>query len=117
MYNIIDNTNKGEIKMPRIVVRGMKKEDLKEVSGEFLSNIEKIIERPKNAFTLEGLESVAVFDGEEVSQVYVEVSWVNRPTEVCKEVAESISSLLKTKGYEKVYVYFKDIDLEKEFVF
>lgn len=103
--------------MPRIVTRGIKKEDLKELSTELLENIEKIIERPKAAFTLEALESTAYFDGQEINQVYIEVSWKSRPTEVCKEVAESIASLVKTKGYTKIFVYFKDLDLEKEFTF
>lgn len=103
--------------MPRIVVRGMQKEDLKLISKELLERVEKIIARPKDAFTLEVLNSVSIFDGVEVSQVYVEVSWKNRPTEVCKEVADSISEIIKDKGYEKVYIYFKDLDLEKEFAY
>lgn len=103
--------------MPRIVVRGMKKEDLKAISKELLETVEKIIERPKSAFTLDLVESVAIYDGEEISRVYVEVSWKNRPTEVCKEVGEAINSILTSKGYKKVFVYFKDLDLEKEFEF
>lgn len=103
--------------MPRIVVRGIEKNHLKEVSSKMLSKIEKIIDRPKSSFTLEALNSSHFFEGEEISQVYVEVSWKNRPTEVCKTVADEISSILKEKGYEKVYVYFKDLDLEKEFVY
>lgn len=102
--------------MPRVVTRGIKKEDLKDLSTELLSTIEKIIERPKAAFTLEALESTSYFDGEEAPLVYVEVSWKARPTEVCKEVAEAITPLIKAKGYEKVFVYFKELDLEKEFV-
>lgn len=103
--------------MPRVVVRGMKKDDVRDVSGELLTKIETIIERPKDAFTLEAFDSTFFFEGEEVSQVYVEVSWKNRPTEVCKEVAEAVQEIIKKKNYAKVYVYFKDIDLEKEFVF
>ncbi len=103
--------------MPRIVVRGMKKEDVREVSAELLETVEKIIQRPKDAFTLESVESVSYFDKKEVSQVYIEISWKSRPTEVCKEVAEAINPLIKGFGYEKVFVYFKDLDLEKEFMF
>ncbi|QWQ38863.1 DUF1904 domain-containing protein [Gemella sp. zg-570] len=103
--------------MPRIVVKGMQKADLKAVSTELLERVEKIIARPKNAFTLDLLESVAIYDGLEISRVYVEVSWKSRPVEVCKEVAESINNIIKKAGYEKVFVYFKDLDLEKEFEF
>lgn len=103
--------------MPRIVVRGTTKEILKDVSTELLETIEKIIERPKDAFTLECLDSVAIFDGEEISQLYIEISWKSRPTEVCKVVAEAVKEIFKQKGYEKIFVYFKDLDLEKEFLF
>ncbi|MDO4813651.1 MAG: DUF1904 family protein [Gemella sp.] len=101
--------------MPRIVTRGIKKEDVKELSTVLLDTIETIIDRPKSAFTLEAVEATSYFDGEEAPLVYVEVSWKARPTEVCKEVAEAITPLIKDKGYEKVFVYFKELDLEKEF--
>ena len=103
--------------MPRIVVKGMPKEDLKKVSGELFDNIAKIIERPREAFTLDLVESVAILDGEELSRIHVEIGWVKRPTEVCEEVAKSVNSLLSQFNYDKVIVYFKDIDLEKEFQF
>lgn len=103
--------------MPRIVVRGMKKDDLKAISGELFDKISKIIDRPVDSFSLDLLESVAILNGEEISRVYIEVAWKNRPTEVCKEVAEAINSLFATLSYDKVYVYFRDLDLEKEFVF
>lgn len=103
--------------MPRLVVRGMKKEELKNISTELLETIENIIERPKNAFTLDLVETTSFFDGNEVSRVYIEIAWKNRPTAVCQQVADAISPLIKNLGYEKVFVYFKDLDLEKEFVF
>ncbi|MBF0713288.1 DUF1904 family protein [Gemella sp. GH3] len=103
--------------MPRIVVRGMEKEDLKKVDIELLDNISEIIQRPKDTFTLDLINSVAISDGKEISRVYIEISWKNRSTEVCEQVAKTINSTLSNIGYNKVYVYFKDIDLEKEFVF
>ena len=39
--------------MPRIVARGIKKEDLKKVSAELFDTIAGIIERPREAFTLD----------------------------------------------------------------
>ena len=49
--------------MPRIVARGFKKEDLKKVSAELFDTIAEIIERPREAFTLDLIESVAILDG------------------------------------------------------
>lgn len=103
--------------MPRIVVKGMPKEDLKKVSKELFDAIATIIERPREAFTLDLVESVAILDGEELSRVHVEVSWVSRPKEMCERVANAINELLAPFGYDKVIIYFKDIDLEREFQF
>ena len=43
--------------MPRIVARRFKKEDLKKVSAELFDTIAEIIERPREAFTLDLIES------------------------------------------------------------
>lgn len=103
--------------MPRLVVKGMKKEDLIKVSDTLLVEIEKIIDRPKDSFTLDLLDSVAIYEGKEISRVHVEVSWKSRPTEVCQTVANAIHDIIKPLGYDTIYVYFKDLDLEKEFIF
>ena len=75
--------------MPRIVARGFKKEDLKKVSAELFDTIAEIIERPREAFTLDLIESVAILDGEEISRANLEIGWVHRPVEVCEKVATS----------------------------
>lgn len=103
--------------MPRIVVKGMPKEDLKKVSKQLFDNIADIIQRPREAFTLDLLESVAILDGEEITRVHVEIGWKNRPVEVCEQVAKAVNELFAQFNYDKVFVYFKDIDLEKEFQF
>ena len=103
--------------MPRIVVKGVTKEDLKNSSKELLESVEKIIKRPKSSFTLDLLESTAILDGEEIKQVYVEIFWKERPLDVCREVAEKIKEIIKKSGYENIYVCFKNLDLEKEFIF
>ena len=71
--------------MPRIVARGFKKEDLKKVSAELFDTIAEIIERPREAFTLDLVESVAILDGEEISRANLEIGWVHRPVEVCEK--------------------------------
>lgn len=103
--------------MPRILVKGMPKEDLKKISKELFDTIATIIERPREAFTLDLVESVSILDGEELNRVHIEISWVSRPTEVCQKVAEATNELLKQFNYDKVIIYFKNIDLEKEFQF
>ena len=103
--------------MPRIVARGIKKEDLKKVSAELFDTIAGIIERPREAFTLDLVESVAILDGEEISRANIEIGWVERPVEVCEKVANAVGALIKPLGYETVMVSVKSIDLAYEFVF
>lgn len=103
--------------MPRIIARGFKKEDLKKVSAELFDTVAEIIERPREAFTLDLIESVAILDGEEISRANLEIGWVHRPVEVCEKVATAVNELFKPLGYETVMISFKDIDLAYEFVF
>ena len=101
--------------MPRIVARGIKKEDLKKVSAELFDTIAEIIDRPRGAFTLDLVESVAILDGEEISRANIEIGWVARPVEVCEKVANAVGEIIKPLGYETVMVSFKSIDLAYEF--
>ncbi|ERK57067.1 hypothetical protein HMPREF1983_01207 [Gemella bergeri ATCC 700627] len=103
--------------MPRIVAKGIKKADLKKISGELFDTISNIIERPREAFTLDLVETVAISDGEELSRVRIEISWVARPVEVCEKVAQAVNNLIKPLNYDRVMVSFNDIDLKKEFDF
>ncbi|MGX7112322.1 DUF1904 family protein [Gemella cuniculi] len=101
--------------MPRIVVRGVKKNDLKKVSKELFDTISKIIDRPREAFTLDLVESTAILDGEELNRANIEISWVSRPVEVCEKVASEVHELIKPFGYDAVMISFKNIDLAYEF--
>lgn len=103
--------------MPRIVARGIKKEDLKQVSKDLFDTISEIIDRPREAFTLDLIESIAILDGEEINRASIEIGWVHRPVEVCEKVANAVSELIKPFGYETVMISFKSIDLAYEFVF
>lgn len=103
--------------MPRIVARGIKKEDLKKVSTELFDTISNIIERPRDAFTLDLVESIAILDGEEISRASIEISWVARPVEVCEKVANAVSELIKPLGYDTTMISFRSIDLAYEFVY
>ena len=94
-----------------------KKEDLKKVSAELFDTIAEIIDRPRGAFTLDLVESVAILDGEEISRANIEIGWVARPVEVCEKVANAVGEIIKPLGYETVMVSFKSIDLAYEFTF
>lgn len=103
--------------MPKIVVRGIEKEDLKKVSGLLFDTISEIINRPKAAFTLDLLQSVAISEGEEISRVRVDINWVERPQEVCEQVAKAVNDIIQPLGYKHVSIGFNAIDLKKEFDF
>ena len=91
--------------MPRIVARGIKKEDLKKVSAELFDTIAEIIDRPRGAFTLDLVESVAILDGEEISRANIEIGWVARPVEVCEKVANAVGEIIKIREYNLLPLY------------
>ena len=103
--------------MPRIVVKGIEKESLKKISGELFDVIAEIINRPKEAFTLDLVESVAIESSKEIKRVHVEIGWKERPKEVCTSVANAVEKVFKKENYEHLIIYFKNIDLENEYQF
>ena len=90
---------------------------MNKVSAELFDTIAEIIDRPRGAFTLDLVESVAILDGEEISRANIEIGWVARPVEVCEKVANAVGEIIKPLGYETVMVSFKSIDLAYEFTF
>lgn len=56
--------------MPHLRFRGMKLEELKEISAKLLDDLERIVESPRDYFTLELEASTFVFDGQEGGNQY-----------------------------------------------
>ncbi|PAB58515.1 DUF1904 domain-containing protein [Anaeromicrobium sediminis] len=99
--------------MPHIRVRGMEKENIKEISKELIDDLEKIIECPRDYFTLECINTTFIVDGEEDSAYpFIDVLWFERGEEVRTKVAKAITERVNKFDYEDVCVMFTNLDKE-----
>lgn len=100
--------------MPHLRFRAVKKEEIKEISKDLLSALEKEINCPRDWFTLEHIESLFIFDGEYNKNKFpfVEVLWFDRGPLVMKKVADIITDMIKSYSYEDVTVVFTNLEGE-----
>lgn len=98
--------------MPQIIIKGMKKEDVKVVSKDLVDELQNIVECPRDYFTLEVPETIYISDGDEIAgNPLIQVKWFDRGQEVQDRVAAAITSHIRQVGYQQVEIFF--ILLEK----
>ncbi|MBI9014146.1 MAG: DUF1904 domain-containing protein [Clostridiales bacterium] len=97
--------------MPHLRVRGMKEIELVKISTELLDELVRIVNVPRDHFTIEYIPSTYIFDGEIDKNRYpfVEVLWFNRGEQVMKETANVITQYIKPFDYDDVIIYFSDL--------
>lgn len=96
--------------MPMIKFRGVEKTEIKAKSTSLIDSLAKIVECPRDYFTLEISNTEFVFDGKEVEQpVIIEVSWFDRGQAIQDEVAKTITNTFKEKR-EYVEVFFTKLE-------
>lgn len=103
--------------MPHIRIRGMKLEEIQEISGTLINSLEEIMNVSRVHFTLEFIESTFVFDGKLNKNKYpfVNVNLFNKDDETMKKAAEAITNAIKVFDYEDVAVYFNVLNKEHYF--
>lgn len=102
--------------MPHLRVRGMKEEELVEISKDLLDELVRIIEVPRDHFTIEHVQSTFIYDGKKDSNRYpfVDLMWFDRD-HLMDEVAKAITRMIKRFDYEDVAVYFTNLDKHRYF--
>ncbi len=98
--------------MPALKFKAIEAEKVRLISKALIDELEKIIQCPRDYFTLEAIQSVFISDGEFVKgNPVVEVSMFDRGQEVQDRAAESITRHMNAVGYAGVEVIF--LALEK----
>jgi hypothetical protein len=93
-------------------MRGVDLEKVCAVSETMIDVLEKIIECPRDYFTIEWIPSTFVCDGSIVQGYpFVEVAWFDRGQEIQDQVAREITRVIHEIGYSSVEVSF--LALEK----
>lgn len=96
--------------MPMLKFRGITKEEVRSESKILVDKLAKIVECPRDYFTLEMIDSTYIFDGEVVEQPsIIEVSWFDRGQEVQNVVASIITEHFR-KDREYLEVFFNKLN-------
>lgn len=103
--------------MPHLKFKGIKLDELKEISAKLITDLVRITETPKDQFTFELIESTFVFDGVigENKYPFVNVDWFYRGHEIMEEAAEKITGYIKEYDYTDVRIYFTNLIKENYF--
>ncbi len=97
--------------MPQIKMRGVNLEKVCAVSKTMIDVLEKIIECPRDYFTIEWISSTFVSDGSIVpGYPFVEVAWFDRGQEIQDQVAREITRVIHEMGYSSVEICFHPLE-------
>ncbi|SHE40024.1 DUF1904 domain-containing protein [Clostridium fallax] len=93
--------------MPQLQFKSIKKDDICAISTKLIDELQKVLECPRDYFTLEIINNSYIFDGKEVnSYPIIEVKWFDRGQEVQDKIAKIITKNLKEIGYNSVDIFF-----------
>lgn len=96
--------------MPKLVFKGVKLEEIKDISAQLVDTLAGIANAPRHVFTLECVENPFIFDGEIVQPVpVVSVQWIDRGQATKDLMATAIDQAVRSKGYENVEVVFSEL--------
>lgn len=98
--------------MPHLRFRGMKKEEIKDISRGLVDELTEIIECPRGWFTLEHIETTFIYDEEEVKGYpFVEVLWFDRGQEVKDRAGKAVCDHVRKHHTEgEICVIFTNLE-------
>ncbi len=105
--------------MPHIRIRGIEKEVVTAVGKDLVNEMVDLMKCPKEAITLEYIETLYIDEGVENAGVLplIEIAWFYRDQEVKQAVAEAVTKIIKSeRELDRVVVYFTDMTKEHYFV-
>jgi len=82
--------------MPRLIFKGMATADVQKISKPLIDELEKLLECPRQYFSLEVCQSDFVFDGEIIQPLAVtEIYWFDRGLEHQDLTAKIVTKYMK----------------------
>jgi hypothetical protein len=93
--------------MPLLIIRGVSVDQVKTISSSLVQELADLCVCGSDNFTLEVVQSIYVFDGDEV-QGYplIEVKWFERGQEIQNQFATIITKHIQSLGIPEVEVAF-----------
>lgn len=100
--------------MPMLNFKAIEIEKLCIISKKLIDELEKLIQCPRDYFSLSVDRSVYVKDGEIVKgEAVVEVSWFDRGQDIQDKAAKIITKYVNSVGYKNLDVIFYALDKSK----
>ncbi|MBY4678936.1 DUF1904 domain-containing protein [Marinobacterium arenosum] len=97
--------------MPQIRLRGVDADKARQGSTELVDQLAKLLDTPRDYFTIEVVNSTFIADGEfSAGYPFVEVLWFDRGLEAQDRCAELITRYLQQLGYADVDLWFTRLD-------
>lgn len=97
--------------MPQLKLQGIEVNDICKVSVDMLEEMQKLLQCPKNYFTLECTSSTYIMEGKIIkANPSVEVAWFDRGQEVQDVMAKIITKYIHLAGYKDVDVIFRILE-------
>ena len=97
--------------MPMLRFKGIEVTKICKISKELIDELQELIQRPRDHFTIEVDQAVCIKDGEIVERApVVEVSWFDRAQEVQDKAAKIITKHINCIEYPNVDVIFFALD-------
>jgi hypothetical protein len=96
-----------EIIMPMLSFKGVKLEEIKDMSTQLVDTLAKIANAPREYFTLEFKETTFISDGAlRTTYPIIEIKWFDRGQTVKDQMAKVIDQALREKGYDHIEIIF-----------
>ncbi|MCY6960649.1 DUF1904 domain-containing protein [Clostridium brassicae] len=94
--------------MPQIKIRGMKIQSICNMSKDLVDELQKVLDCPRDYFTIEHINSIFIMDGKEIDDGYpfVEVAWFDRGQEIQDKVAKIVTNKVQEQGYNSLDIMF-----------
>jgi hypothetical protein len=99
--------NKGECKMPQIIIRGILAEQVSIIEKSLVDELVSITETKKDDFTIEVFQTERIQDGSITTDYpFIEIKWFDRGQKVQDKVALAITHQLEEIGITEADIYF-----------
>lgn len=100
--------------MPALKLKAIDSEKVLEISKDLIDELQKIIQCPRDYFSIEVVTSSFIMDGKFVNGLPgVDVFWFDRGQETRDEVAKIITRYINSIGYENVDIIFTGLEKNK----
>lgn len=93
--------------MPKLKITGIEIQKVCDISTALIDELQKIIQCPREYFTIECITTTSILDGKIVSESpFIEIAWFDRGQEIQDTVAKITTNFVQQLGYPSIDIVF-----------